>query len=142
MKGLLILMKRMKLNFFKIIFSLFIFSISVLKINSELSTIRLSKVLQTISNESILKIFSLFLVGALGIFILCLYDFALIRKLKTMKISKIKLLKISWIANSFNAVLGFGGIFGASVRYNFYKNYIDQSRVNQLKKKKKRFRYY
>lgn len=58
MKGLLILMKRMKLNFFKIIFSLFIFSISVLKINSELSTIRLSKVLQTISNESILKIFS------------------------------------------------------------------------------------
>lgn len=66
--------------------------------------------LQTISNESILKIFSLFLVGALGIFILCLYDFALIRKLKTMKISKIKLLKISWIANSFNAVLGFGGI--------------------------------
>lgn len=134
MKGLLILMKRMKLNFFKIIFSLFIFSISVLKINSELSTIRLSKVLQTISNESILKIFSLFLVGALGIFILCLYDFALIRKLKTMKISKIKLLKISWIANSFNAVLGFGGIFGASVRYNFYKNYIDQSRVNQLKK--------
>lgn len=95
MKGLLILMKRMKLNFFKIIFSLFIFSISVLKINSELSTIRLSKVLQTISNESILKIFSLFLVGALGIFILCLYDFALIRKLKTKKISKIKLLKIS-----------------------------------------------
>lgn len=72
--------------------------------------------------------------GALGIFILCFYDFVLIKQFKSIKIAKLKVLKISWIANSLNAVLGFGGIFGATVRYNFYKKYIDCTEVNKLKK--------
>lgn len=32
------------------------------------------------------------------------------------------MLKVSWIANSCNALLGFGGLIGASIRYNCYKS--------------------
>ena len=44
------------------------------------------------------------------------------------------IIKYSWIANSFNALLGFGGIVGASIRYNFYNTKIDSLDNNRLKK--------
>ncbi|MGX7172770.1 bifunctional lysylphosphatidylglycerol flippase/synthetase MprF [Enterococcus ratti] len=127
-------MKRIKLNFLKILFSIVIFLFSIIKISNELATIKISKVFQIIGNESIFKILLLFMTGALGIFILCCYDLVLIKPFKKIKIPKLKLLKISWIANSFNAVLGFGGIFGATVRYNFYKKYTKPAELSQLKK--------
>ena len=53
-----------------------------------------------------------------------LYDFVLVRSLG-MKVSKWKTIKVSWIANSLNNVLGFGGLSGAGLRTILYKEHVD-----------------
>ncbi|MFB8733715.1 hypothetical protein ACEQPO_06395 [Bacillus sp. SL00103] len=45
-----------------------------------------------------------------------------------MPISGWKTIRISWIANSFNSVLGFGGLSGAGLRTLLYKGYITDTK--------------
>ncbi len=58
--------------------------------------------------------------GLGGVSTMMLYDVVLVKKLE-MKIPMLPLLKISWISNTFNNVLGFGGFAGASLRGMLFK---------------------
>ncbi|EIP8252510.1 UPF0104 family protein, partial [Enterococcus faecalis] len=78
-----------------------------------------------IRDKNIVQLLGLIILGCLGILLLVFYDFIMLKGFKTKNLSKIQLVKFSWIANSLNAVLGFGGIVGASIRYNLYKDKID-----------------
>lgn len=69
-------------------------------------------------------LFILVFLGLAAILAMTLYDFVLVRSLG-MKVSKWKTIKVSWIANSLNNVLGFGGLSGAGLRTILYKEHVD-----------------
>lgn len=64
----------------------------------------------------------LFIGGGASLVILSMYDVILSRALK-MDISLGKVLRVSYIINALNAIVGFGGFIGAGVRAMVYKNY-------------------
>lgn len=121
-------------NIFKLLIAFLIFTISIFQLKNEIQSIDFKKVLQVISGRPIIYTIGLILIGILGIFILCFYDYILLSIFKSKKISKLKMFKVSWIANSFNALLGFGGIIGSSIRYSLYKPIIKEYEVNKLNK--------
>ncbi len=66
------------------------------------------------------------LAGFLGVSIVAvwltfLYDFTAVRRLG-LPISTLRIMKVSWISNTFNNVAGFGGLGGAGARMLLYKN--------------------
>ena len=61
-----------------------------------------------------IDLFILVFLGLAAILAMTLYDFVLVRSLG-MKVSKWKTIKVSWIANSLNNVLGFGGLSGCRI---------------------------
>lgn len=71
-----------------------------------------------------IDLFILVFLGLAAILAMTLYDFVLVRSLG-MKVSKWKTIKVSWIANSLNNVLGFGGLSGAGLRTILYKEHVD-----------------
>lgn len=62
----------------------------------------------------------LFIGGGASLVILSMYDVILSRALK-MDISLGKVLRVSYIINALNAIVGFGGFIGAGVRAMVYK---------------------
>jgi len=69
-------------------------------------------------NGSVILI--LFLLGIMCLSTMTLYDYFLLKHLK-VKMTFIKIWKLSWIANSFNNFLSFAGLTGASLRALLYK---------------------
>jgi len=64
------------------------------------------------------------LLGLLGISILCLYDYFVLKAINlTKNMSSFRIFKISFMTNTLNMVLGFGGFIGAGLRYYMYKPY-------------------
>ena len=62
--------------------------------------------------------------GLLGISILCLYDYFVLKAINlTKNMSSLRIFKISFMTNTLNMVLGFGGFIGAGLRYYMYKPY-------------------
>lgn len=99
-----------------------IFLLSAWKLKTELSSINFKDVFHVIQNRSFTSIAILLLVSFLGVWILSLYDVVLIRSQK-IKVPVLKTMKISWIINSLNTLIGFGGIIGSSIRYNYFQTY-------------------
>ncbi|EKD5186512.1 UPF0104 family protein, partial [Enterococcus faecalis] len=91
----------------------------------QVNVIKWRYIVEVIRDKNIVQLLGLIILGCLGILLLVFYDFIMLKGFKTKNLSKIQLVKFSWIANSLNAVLGFGGIVGASIRYNLYKDKID-----------------
>lgn len=74
----------------------------------------------------------LFIGGGASLVILSMYDVILSRALK-MDISLGKVLRVSYIINALNAIVGFGGFIGAGVRAMVYKNYThDKKEIGSL----------
>lgn len=65
-------------------------------------------------------------VGLIAVSTMFFYDYILIRTLK-LKVSLWKIFRVSWIANSFNGVLGFGGLAGASLRAVLFREHTKDS---------------
>lgn len=64
------------------------------------------------------------LLGLLGISILSLYDYFVLKAINlTKNMSSLRIFKISFMTNTLNMVLGFGGFIGAGLRYYMYKPY-------------------
>lgn len=61
------------------------------------------------------------LTGLFAIWLTFLYDYTSARRLK-LPLSAPRLMKVAWIANTFNNVAGFGGLGGAGVRLLLYRN--------------------
>ena len=71
-----------------------------------------------------MKFIIVLLFGLLGISILCLYDYFVLRAINlTKNMSSFRIFKISFMTNTLNMVLGFGGFIGAGLRYYMYKPY-------------------
>ncbi len=117
----------------KYFLAIIIFIISIVKLRSELTAINFRDVFHAIQKQSVFSVVSLAAAGLSGILILSLYDLVLVRSQK-MPALNLKTLKISWIANSLNALIGFGGVVGLTVRYNYYRQYISERDKSQLKK--------
>lgn len=65
--------------------------------------------------------------GLLAVSTMFFYDFFMLRSVHASVPIK-KVFRISWIANSFNGIFGFGGLIGAGVRSMLYRPYIQQQR--------------
>jgi phosphatidylglycerol lysyltransferase len=90
----------------------------------ELKNIDPSTLLVELQSYSLMHIILMVVLGILAFSSLLFYDFLLI-KLLNIRLPLLKIAKISWIANSFNNVLGFGGLAGASLRGMLYKRHSD-----------------
>ncbi|MFC4617157.1 bifunctional lysylphosphatidylglycerol flippase/synthetase MprF [Camelliibacillus cellulosilyticus] len=60
--------------------------------------------------------------GLVAVSVMSFYDFVLIRSLK-LSIPVTKIFRIGWIANTFNSVIGFGGLAGAGMRTTLYREH-------------------
>lgn len=121
-------------KFIKAFIALGIFLLSIWKLKSEISSINFKDVFNLIQDRSLFSIFTLILVSFLGIWILSLYDVVLIKSQK-LKVPLLKTMKISWIINSLNTLIGFGGVIGSTIRYNYFQNFTQtDEEKNTLKK--------
>ena len=73
----------------------------------------------------LLHLFLIILVGLVASAVMIGYDLLLNKKLN-LQIPLLKLIKYSWITNSFNNFLGFGGLAGASIRGMLFKKHHSQ----------------
>lgn len=121
-------------NILKISIASIIFLVSIFQLKQQVNAIKWIYIFKIIRDKNIVQLLGLIIIGCLGILLLVFYDLIMLKEFKTKNFSKIQLVKFSWIANSLNAVLGFGGIIGASIRYNFYKSKIDDTDNKRLKK--------
>ncbi|MGX7031023.1 phosphatidylglycerol lysyltransferase domain-containing protein [Vagococcus zengguangii] len=117
----------------KYLFPIAIFLFSIFKLKQELSLIGFKDIYRTIHDKSFTEISLLVISGLIGVAILCLYDVVLVRSLK-IKPPHSQMLKISWISNALNNLIGFGGIVGASIRYNYFSQFTSEENKNTLKK--------
>ncbi|AZB44001.1 bifunctional lysylphosphatidylglycerol flippase/synthetase MprF [Bacillus sp. FJAT-42376] len=92
----------------------------------EITQIDPSELLVQLKSLDPLQIVSMFLIGLVGVAALMVYDLVLIKKLKAA-LPWYSFLKISWIANTFNGVIGFGGLAGASLRGLLLKKHVSDS---------------
>lgn len=115
--------KKTILKFAKLIFGITLFICVFFILKQELQHINISKVLHLFTEIDRFTLIPLILAGCLALLILCLYD-VLLTRILSIKIPLQNVMRFSYIINAFNAVLGFGGIIGASVRMMFYKSYV------------------
>lgn len=121
-------------KFIKFFIAFGIFLLSIWKLKSEISSINFKDVFNLIQDRSLLSILTLILVSFLGIWILSLYDVVLITSQK-LKVPLLKTMKISWIINSLNTLIGFGGVIGSTIRYNYFQTFVEtDEEKNTLKK--------
>ncbi|UXR68807.1 MULTISPECIES: bifunctional lysylphosphatidylglycerol flippase/synthetase MprF [unclassified Staphylococcus] len=116
------LLKGLKVVF---IFALLIVVTSVLV--RELSHIDFKRTFLLFNRINSFELMSLFLLGAISIVLLSLYDVILQSRFK-LDLSKFKALRVGYIINAFNNIIGFGGFIGAGVRLWFYQQYTDQKK--------------
>jgi len=106
-KAFLILHRK---NIFKIAFSMLIILLIYFEGKKELSTLNLAASLSLLRSFYPIKLFFFFIAGSAAVSCMTLYDYFIIKNLK-YKISLLKTWKISWISNTFNNFLGFGGLW-------------------------------
>lgn len=121
-------------KFIKFIVAFSIFLLSAWKLKSELSAINFKDVFQIVENRSLASIATLILVSFLGVWILSLYDVVLIRSQK-LKVPILKTMKMSWIINSLNTLIGFGGVIGSTIRYNYFQGFTETDEEKSILKK-------
>ncbi|MGH4140669.1 bifunctional lysylphosphatidylglycerol flippase/synthetase MprF [Clostridium sp.] len=103
----------------KVTFSLLIVLLIYFEGKSELSSLNLTTSLSLLRSFEPIKLLSFFIAGSVAVSCMTFYDYFIIRNLK-YKISLLKTIRISWISNTFNNFLGFGGLTGAGIRTLLY----------------------
>ena len=79
--------------------------------------------IDTIKNIPTGGVFLAITLGAFAVSTMFFYDYVMLRYLKA-DIPVQKIFRISWIANTLNGFIGFGGLVGAGVRTMLYRPYI------------------
>lgn len=116
------------LSILKVIFAATLFIFVVFTLYKELSHINLKETIKAVGDINRFWLVVLFLSGGASLVVLSLYDILLVKTLK-LDISLLKTIRIGYIVNAFNAVVGFGGFIGASVRFLFYKPTTDNKKA-------------
>lgn len=115
------------LSILKFVFAAALFTFVVFTLYRELSSIDFKNTLMQFGKINRLWIVLLFISGGASLLILSLYDVILVKSLK-LKIPLIKVLRVSYIINALNAIVGFGGFIGAGLRAFIYKNYTQDNK--------------
>ena len=82
--------------------------------------------INTIKNIPTGGVFLAITLGAFAVSTMFFYDYVMLRYLKA-DIPVQKIFRISWIANTLNGFIGFGGLVGAGVRTMLYRPYIKEN---------------
>jgi phosphatidylglycerol lysyltransferase len=132
--GVLAMIKRKHiLQLLKILLPIAIIIFIYLQGRKELMGIDPSTLLIELHSNTWEQILLMVLLGVVANFSLMLYDFIFIRQL-SVQLPFTRILKISWIANSINNVIGFGGVAGASLRAILFKKYTGISNNDLMSK--------
>jgi len=107
-------------NLLKVAFSLLIVLLIYFEGRKELVNLNVAASFSLLRSFGPIKLLLFFIAGAAAVSCMTLYDYFIIKSLK-YKISLLKTFKISWISNTFNNFLGFGGLTGAGIRSMLYK---------------------
>lgn len=119
--------KQLILKYLKVIFIIALLSIVTFVLVKELSHIDFKRTFLLFNRIDSLQLVLLFVLGASSVVILSLYDVILTMRFG-LKLSKFKALRVGYIINAFNNMIGFGGFIGASVRLWFYQQYTDRKK--------------
>ncbi|MCU5745573.1 bifunctional lysylphosphatidylglycerol flippase/synthetase MprF [Staphylococcus sp. SQ8-PEA] len=114
--------KNKLLSILKFSFACILFIIVVYSLYKELHNINPKDVILTFSKTDRMSLITLFFSGGAAVILLSLYDVILAKVLK-LNISIWRTLRVGYIINAFNALIGFGGFIGASARFLVYKKY-------------------
>ncbi|MGK9429981.1 bifunctional lysylphosphatidylglycerol flippase/synthetase MprF [Bacillus atrophaeus] len=114
--------KKNALSILKIVFPIAVLLFVIYTLKNELTNLSFKRTLMIINGLQRTDLFILVLIGLLAVAAMSLYDFVLKRSLR-LSISNAKVFRVSWIANSFNNVLGFGGLAGVGLRTMLYKEH-------------------
>lgn len=106
----------------KICFSLSVLSFVCYQGKKELDNLSIEESIHIFKSLSSVQLFSATLLGIGAVFTMFFYDLLLVRSLN-MSISLSKIFRVSWIANTLNGILGFGGLIGAGIRFLLYKEH-------------------
>ncbi len=107
----------------KIIFPFVVLTIVFFQAKKELAGISFLEAIETIKNIPTGGVFLAITLGAFAVSTMFFYDFVMLRYLKA-DIPVQKIFRISWIANTLNGFIGFGGLVGAGVRTMLYRPHI------------------
>lgn len=121
---------RMSLNknimrYLKIAFVMVLIVIVTTVLVKELSHIDFKKTFLLFNHINRFELLGLFLLGAFALLLLSFFDWVLVSRFK-LPVSKFKALRVGYIINAFNNIIGFGGFIGAGVRLWFYSNYSNE----------------
>ncbi|MCS4485383.1 bifunctional lysylphosphatidylglycerol flippase/synthetase MprF [Staphylococcus americanisciuri] len=119
--------KQLLLKYLKGIFIVVLLSIVTFVLAKELSHVDFKRTFLLFNRINSLQLVLLFTLGASSIILLSLYDVILTMRFG-LKLSKFKALRVGYIINAFNNIIGFGGFVGASVRLWFYQQYTDRKK--------------
>lgn len=95
---------------------------------SELKNLSLNESIQAIQQIPSWKFILLVGAGLLAVATMFFYDVILLRSLE-VKAPLGLVFRASWIANSFNGIIGFGGLAGMGVRTALYRPFVEGSRL-------------
>lgn len=102
--------------------------IVIYTLHNELNKIDFKKTIVLLREMNTFYFVGIIILGVLSVGILSLYDIMLKQSLK-LKLPILKVLSISYIINTFNSVLGFGGLIGAGLRVYSYRNEAQDKKV-------------
>lgn len=106
----------------KIALPIFVLVIVAIQARKELASLSFRDAMQVIKHIPTGGFFLALLAGALAVSTMFFYDFLMLRFMKA-DIPVQKIFRVSWIANSFNGIFGFGGLVGAGIRAMLYRPY-------------------
>lgn len=109
----------------KIIFPFFVLTIVFFQARKELSGISFQEAIETIKNIPTGGFFLATILGALAVSTMFFYDFVMIRSLHA-DVPIQKIFRVSWIANTLNGFIGFGGLVGAGIRTMLYRPHVQE----------------
>ncbi|CAM4110119.1 lysylcardiolipin synthase / lysyltransferase [Bacillus manliponensis] len=117
--------KRM-LQIGKIIFPFVILTIVFFQARKELAGISFQEAIETIKNIPTGGFFLAITLGALAVSTMFFYDFVMLRSLRA-DVPIQKIFRVSWISNTLNGFIGFGGLVGAGIRTMLYRPHVEET---------------
>ena len=102
-------------------------SIVIYVLHNEFGKIDFKKTIVLLREMNTAYFVGIIVLGVLSVSVLSLYDIMLKQSLK-INLPIHKILSISYIINTFNSVLGFGGLIGAGLRIYSYRNDVEDKK--------------
>lgn len=117
-------MKNRILRVAKVVLPVFLILFIFYQGQNELRNLSLQKSIQAIQHVPSWQFALLVVSGLVAVATMYFYDVLLLRSLKA-DVPRDRIFRTSWIANSFNGIIGFGGLAGIGVRSALYRPYVE-----------------